>query len=98
MPTNTNKARLSQRWFLSFCTDPEGDKVPGWQGRVLGEICEGYYLVQLHEWLMGGESDMVIVPITRMVEEEWVFFKDSEDFMGEWDRKYKYMTKIHRNE
>lgn len=63
----------------------KADKVH-WQGVVIGNPEPGWYLVQLCEWLFGNTSDRRIVRIEEM--SKWVFYKDSEQMKGAYDRKY----------
>jgi hypothetical protein len=63
---------LIGRSFHSF--NDNGDL--SWQGRVESKVDEGVYLVQLYDWIDGGESNLRLVKILAMV--DWYFYQDDE--------------------
>ena len=53
------------------------------QGRVISYLENGYYLVQLFEWLMGTESNQKIFHISKMI--TWDFYTTPDDMHDAYD-------------
>jgi hypothetical protein len=70
------KVSLVGRFFHSV--KPDGETI-NWQGLVEGHVGgpKDLYLVQLYEWVMGGESDQVLVSSEQMI--GWRFYDSAED-------------------
>ena len=64
---------LENLWFLTFTED----KKMQYQGRILSRLENGFYLVQLYEWLLGTESCMKIMPFKEFLDAE--LYSDNED-------------------
>jgi len=60
--------------------DPETGKVQ-WQGVVVGNPEEGWYLLQLFDWLVGEPSVRRLVYISEM--NDWLFY-DIESMKYSW--------------
>ena len=54
-----------------------------WQGQVLSEIKNDYYLVQLYEWLLGSPNKQVLVPFSVMV--TWQFYDTAEQMEYQYE-------------
>ena len=57
---------LENLWFLTFTED----KKMNYQGKILSRLENGFYLVQLYEWLMGTASCMKIMPLKEFLDAE----------------------------
>ncbi len=78
----TEITTLEGKFFHSF----ENDKVK-WQGYVVSEPKDGYFLVQLFDWLMGDLSDQKLVKLDDMV--GWSFYDSNEDMIENYEYKYR---------
>ena len=74
------------KFFHSFRRAEDGCMVARWQGQIVASAGEGRYVVQLYEWLIGSPTDTVFVTLDQMVEEEWVFYEEQED----WNNAIEY--------
>ncbi len=54
------------------------------QGKVLAEVTEGVFLVQLFDWTMGAETDQFLVTINGAA--GWKFYSTHEDWIGGYKR------------
>lgn len=54
-----------------------------WQGYVVGGIQDGFYLVQLFEWMMGEQNICYIVHFTEML--GWFFYKTADQMTYSYD-------------
>ena len=78
---------LVGKYFHSFpIKEGEKHRRITWQGRVIGKVSEGLYLVQLCEWLFGQPSNQRLVDIAMMMREEWQFYTNDEHWREEGDR------------
>src|SRR5215471_5327756 len=66
--------RMVGKYFLQF--DSEGEM--GWQGRIILEPDKHLFLCQLYDWLMGQESDQVLVKLADMM--LWKFYDTPEEW------------------
>ena len=64
-----------------------------WQGLVIGKLEQGFYLVQLFEWLMGEPSIQRIVTIEEM--RDWFFYDSAEQMIFSYEHG---SAKRHRKE
>lgn len=56
-----------------------------WQGYVMAEQADGYYLVQLFEWLMGEPSIQKVVHIGAM--SDWEFYSSADEMNEAYARR-----------
>jgi hypothetical protein len=70
-----------------FCQSKTVEGWIHWQGRIAGEISTNIYLVQLFSAVDGSLTQMVLVPLEKMIEEEWDFYSEQEDWIAAYDRK-----------
>jgi hypothetical protein len=71
------------KWFHSF-----NNGIVRWQGRILAAPSDGLYLVQLYSWVMGEETDQVLVPLADM--KDWSFYSSSEDMGFAYEYRYRH--------
>lgn len=57
-----------------------------WQGYVISEPRDGFFLVQLFDWLMGEPSCQKLVRIEEML--SWDFYDTAEEMNDTYQRKY----------
>jgi hypothetical protein len=74
---------LEGKFFHTF-----KNKQVEWQGYVVSQPQEGYYLVQLFEWLVGEPSCKKLVPIDAMF--DWDFYDTAEEMNFYFEMQYKY--------
>ncbi len=72
---------LIGKYFHSFTNDG-GFK---WQGKIVGQINNGAYVVQLFEWFLGQDSVKTIVKIDDMY--DWVIYETDEDMREAYSSK-----------
>ena len=60
---------------------PDTGKVK-WQGKIIGRPEPGLYLLQLFEWLLGGDSTRHLVRVEEMT--DWLFYEDAEAMKHSW--------------
>ena len=60
------------------------DNAITWQGRILGQVQDTRYLVQLYSWIDGDETDQVLVPIEQL--DNWKFYDTEEDWKRAYDK------------
>lgn len=77
---------LEGKFFHTF-----KNKQVNWQGYVVSQPQEGYYLVQLFEWLMGEPLCKKLVRIDTML--DWDFYDTVEEMNFYWETKYKYRVR-----
>jgi hypothetical protein len=70
---------LTNRWFHS-----RKDGKINWQGRILGKVREGRYLVQLYSWLDGGPTNQKIVAVEEM--DDWDFYDSDKDMNWAYEK------------
>ena len=73
------KKSLVGKFFHSFCTDGHTSL----QGQVLSKHLDNYYLVQLYDWIIGQESEQILVPFKNMI--TWHFYDTSEQMTSTYD-------------
>lgn len=56
------------------------------QGRIGGSPQSGYYLITFFSWLTGEKNGSEIVKFTDMIDQEWVFYDDEEQWRSAGDR------------
>jgi hypothetical protein len=71
---------LVGKFFYSVSDDKETIKC---QGQIVAEAGPGLYLVQLFEWVMGGESNQEIVPVADMA--YWKIFDTAEEMNAAYE-------------
>ena len=76
-----NGKSLTGLWFHSFSED--GDFI--WQGKVLRQVGDSDYIVQLYEWAMGLPSEQKMVSIEKM--KSWAFYSSDADMRYEHHKK-----------
>ena len=80
----TENVNLVGLWFHSWTEDETLE----WQGQVIGlENPEGYYLVQLYEWVSGKASVIRLQTLNEMV--GWGFFKSAEEMKEAYEHYSK---------
>lgn len=77
-PAIGGRTVLERKWFHSF--NDSGNI--HWQGQVLGHVQDGFYLVQLYEWMAGGPSNCEMVHFSRMV--GWMFYCTDEEMLNSY--------------
>src|SRR5450631_1793614 len=75
------------KFFHSLEGDRETIK---WQGTVKAEVAPGLLRVQLFDWIIGGETNQVVVPVADMT--YWPFY-DSAEEMNEAYKDYNARKK-----
>ena len=65
-------------WFHSV-----KDEHIHWQGRILFQQNDGYYMVQLFEWLMGSPNIQRLVHISKMT--DWLFYETREKMIESYE-------------
>lgn len=73
------RTSIDKQFFHSFGTD--GFLL--WQGRVLGHVQDGFYLVQLFSWIDGEPSNCEIVHFNEMI--GWMFYQSPEQLIYSWE-------------
>lgn len=76
------------KFFHSY-TDAN-QKTMCWQGRILSRPSAGVYLVQLYEFIMGQESDQVLISFADML--NWRFY----DTVNDWHFAYDQYSRAQR--
>ena len=71
---------LEGKFFHSF-----KDGEISWQGYVVAEQSDGYYLVQLFEWVLGEPSTQKVVHIGSMA--DWEFYSSSDEMNDAYERR-----------
>ena len=88
---------LVGRAFHSY--SPDGDT--RWQGVVEADLGDGYLLLQLFEWMMGGNSQQVIVHISDMthrasdgfsIKSRFAFYKTPEHMNDFYEREARHQN------
>jgi hypothetical protein len=74
---------LVGKFFHSVDADKKTIK---WQGQIVDEVAPGVFLVQLYEYLMGGESTQVIVPISEMA--YWPIYETDQEMREAYERQH----------
>jgi hypothetical protein len=78
---------------------PDGDT--RWQGVVEADLGDGYLLLQLFEWMMGGNSQQIVVHISDMahrasdgfsIKNRFAFYKTPEDMNDHYERVDRYQN------
>lgn len=78
----TDKAMgLQGKFFHSF-----KEKKVGWQGCVISEVRDGFFLVQLFEWITGTPSCQKLVRIEEMV--GWDFYDTEKEMKNTYQNKW----------
>jgi hypothetical protein len=72
--SKASKHPLVGKFFHSVEADKETIK---WQGRIIAEVSPGLFLVQLFDWIVGGESNQVIVPVSEMA--YWPIYDSADE-------------------
>ena len=76
----TDPTKLEGKFFHTF----EDDKWK-WQGCVLSQPAEGYFLVQLFEAVLGEPSSRKVIHIGEMT--DWTFYRSEEEWREEGYRR-----------
>jgi hypothetical protein len=71
---------LGGLFFHSRPVNKSGNREIEWQGQVLRRINNDTFLVELYSWITGCATNKVVVTMARIVEEEWKFFEDVDDW------------------
>lgn len=86
--TRKTKSVLSGKMFHSF--NP-ADKELEWQGQILHDLEDGYYLVLLYDWLIGAPSSQKIVHLSEM--KGWNLYDDADYWKDEGERRSRYESR-----
>lgn len=78
-PTPVQADALRGKFFHSF--GEEG--FVEWQGQILGQAPGGFYLVQLFSWMIGEESNCLLVPFSEMT--DWYFYQNADAMKFSYD-------------
>lgn len=78
---------LINKFFHSF----HADGTLNWQGHIEESCGDGFFLVQLFEWISGSPSNMKLVHIQSM--DEWNLYNSAEEMNEEFNRKLQYRAK-----
>lgn len=67
---------------MYFLSRPERDgaRAVEWQGKILRQIRNGVFLVQLYSWASGEATSRALVTEARITEEEWFFYATLDDW------------------
>ena len=76
-----DRKALEGKFFHSF---KDGHVV--WQGYVISEPTDGYFLVQLFEWVIGEPSTQKLVRIDTML--DWDFYDTAEEMNEAYQTKW----------
>jgi len=76
-----DRKALAGKFFHSF-----KEKQVEWQGYVISEPREGFFLVQLFEWAMGEPSCQKLVRIDDML--GWDFYDTAEEINDTYERRW----------
>jgi hypothetical protein len=63
---------------VCFVTKTEEGK-NHWQGKILGKVENGVYLVQLFEWLLGTPSNLALLHISSFIGDRAKLYESLED-------------------
>jgi hypothetical protein len=74
---SSNNQTMEGVWFHSF----ENGKIQ-WQGKIIKDIKNGSFLVQLYEWMIGDPSVQKIVAFEQM--KDWNFYPSAEEMRLAW--------------
>lgn len=83
----TTEHPLLRKFFHSFLEN--GDV--HWQGKVVQECGDGFFLVQLFDWISGAESDLKLTNLQNML--GWSFYDLREEMIDAWECRFKYAAK-----
>ncbi len=72
---------LEGKFFHSF--HPDGEIL--WQGYVIAEQADGYYLVHLFEWMLGEPSVQKVVHLGEMA--DWELYDSAEEMNDAYERR-----------
>lgn len=78
---------LVSRFFHSF----DNDGIVKWQGHIEESCGDGFFLVQLFEWITGSPSDMKLVHMQSM--SEWSFYESAEEMNDVFNRRLQHRVK-----
>jgi len=87
---------LIGKFFFSFPEKEDGSRPLSWQGQVISRPLPGVYLVQINEWLFGTPSDQMVVPLQQMVDEQWTFYDDHDDWVKAGERHLRRDEAVER--
>lgn len=62
-----------------------------WQGYVLSHVYDGYYLVQLYEWMFGSANVRRVVSIVEM--KSWLFYESAEQMKDSYENGIAFNMK-----
>jgi hypothetical protein len=82
---------LVGKFFHSLEADK---KTINWQGTVKAEVAPGLLLVQLFEWIVGGECNQIVVPVADMT--YWPIYDSAEEMTEAY--KHYSARKKHKHE
>lgn len=68
-------------------TGPDDEKWSGHQGEIVGELADGYYLVQWFSWLDGSRNSCSIVDFEEML--KWDFYIEHDVWVDAANRFQK---------
>lgn len=73
----TEWADLVGKFFHTFCVGGRAQT----QGRIMARLDDGYYMIQMFEWLTGSPSftGTKLVHISAMAQEHWAWYATNED-------------------
>lgn len=82
---------LIGKYFHTF----KGDELR-WQGQVSAELGEGYFLVQLFDWLVGQPNNMKVVHLGNMT--GWNFYDDADYWRQKGDEASRRANRKYERE
>lgn len=89
----SKKVSLAGKFFHSFVIDSEtGKRTVQWQGYIYGPVTDcgldGYYYARLFSWIDGMPTDKIILHISNMTYDSFVFYDSDEEMNEVYYRKY----------
>ncbi|MGE4419997.1 MAG: GIY-YIG nuclease family protein [Sulfurimonas sp.] len=78
----TNTKSLDGKFFHTF----KNNQVE-WQGYIISEPKDGFFLIQLFDWILGEPSNQKLVSINDML--SWNFYDSVEEMNDAYYNKYK---------
>ena len=67
---------------LFFHTRTGGEAV--WQGRIVKQLEDGYYLVELFDWIKGESLAFRVIKIEQMA--SWLFYMTQKEMVAGFDK------------
>ena len=84
---SATKGRAKHPLVGKFFHSLEADKKTlKWQGQIIDEVAPGVFLVQLYEYVAGGKSNQVIVPISEMA--YWPIYETNDEMREAYEAEH----------